>query len=333
MFRRGFTLLLLLIGSGQMTIISSQLAECLGPQLAEFLVTPASAEYEELRNGIAARVTRSPHAILQLQRLSDVTTAVNCARQNGISPVPRSGKHSYESLSSMDNQLVIDLGNCAAVNVLPNQDVATFESGATLGQIYTELWNQGGYSFNAGNCPSVGAGGHLLGGGYGFQSRKYALSSDQIIAMNVVLADGTEVVANATSHTDLYWALRGGGAGSFGIVTQFTVNVFKEPVNTVFRIDFTPNATVLDHWQRYFIHSAPIELTATVTVFKKNIEIVGHYTGSKEALEQFLDSTGTLRLSTIKWSIIEECNILGIGFYSPYYPILSFIPHISYTIS
>ena len=86
----------------------ADLAECLGPSLASHLVTPSSADYETLSTGLLARVPRSPSAILELQSLSDVATAVRCARENGISPVARSGKHSYESLSSMDGQLVMD---------------------------------------------------------------------------------------------------------------------------------------------------------------------------------------------------------------------------------
>ena len=97
--------------------------------------------------------------------------------------------------------------------------------------------------------------------------------------MDVVLANGTQVVANATSHPDLYWALRGGSSGSFGIVTRFTVNVFPLPENTVFKMNFNHDAAIIDHWQRNYISSAPIELTTQLTVFRSTIEIIGHYQG------------------------------------------------------
>lgn len=95
-------------------------------------------------------------------------------------------------------------------------------AGWRLGPLYLALWNQGKVTIPAGSCPTVGVAGHALGGGWGFSSRKFGLVSDNILECQLVTADGTLVVANANQNSDLYFALRGAGATSYGIVTQFT---------------------------------------------------------------------------------------------------------------
>lgn len=198
---------------------------------------------------------RNPYGIFIVKSSSDVTTAVICAASLGVKPVVRSGGHSYEELSTLDNALVIDLRNLNSVTVINTKSPrALIQSGAKLGQVYMDLWDQGQYSFNAGNSPSVGIGGHLAGGGKGFQSREYGLAADQIVQMEVVLASGSIVIANATSHSDLFWALRGGGSGSFGVVLSYTVNIFQLPAQTaVFFLTLPLSSTVLDIMQRSFV--------------------------------------------------------------------------------
>jgi FAD/FMN-containing dehydrogenase len=92
------------------------------------------------------------------------------------------------------------------------------------------------------------------GGGAGFQSRLYGLAADRVHEMRVLLANESVVTVNAGSHPDLFWALRGGGSGSFGIILSFTLNVFKLPaLTTVVQLDFNLDANVIDSWQRHFL--------------------------------------------------------------------------------
>src|SRR6185437_8198360 len=98
---------------------------------------------------------------------------------------------------------------------------ATIGPGARLGNVYSGLGAHG-LAIPAGTCPSVGIGGHVLGGGFGLASRAWGLASDNLLAVQIVTADGKVIVADPTHHADLYWACRGGGGGNFGIATRFT---------------------------------------------------------------------------------------------------------------
>lgn len=96
--------------------------------------------------------------------------------------------------------------------------------------------------------------GLAAGGGAGFQSRLYGLAADRVHEMQVLLANESVVTVNANSHPDLFWALRGGASGSFGIILTFTLDIFKLPsVTTVFQLDFSLSADVIDTWQRNFL--------------------------------------------------------------------------------
>src|SRR5581483_10324103 len=107
----------------------------------------------------------------------------------------------------------------AGVSVSPGR--ATIGPGARLGTIYDTLGGHG-VAIPAGTCPSVGIGGHALGGGFGLASRAWGLASDNLVSVQIVTADGKVLVADTNHHADLFWACRGGGGGNFGIVTRMT---------------------------------------------------------------------------------------------------------------
>ena len=155
---------------------SSPLSDCLGPLISSFLTEAGDEEYEFLSTGWMARIDREPTGILQIQKVSDLTIAILCAKELSISAVPRSGKHSYEDASSQTGQLVLDLGALNSVSILEG-NTARFEPGATLGKVYTILWEEAQSTFPAGMCPNVGVGGHLVGGGSGMTMRTYGLAS------------------------------------------------------------------------------------------------------------------------------------------------------------
>ena len=133
--------------------------------------------------------------------------------------VARSGGHSYGGYSTVANGVVVDLQRLKSVAV--SQGRALVGAGARLGNIYNGLGAHG-LAIPAGTCPSVGIGGHALGGGFGLASRAWGLASDNVLAVQIVTADGKVIVADAKHHPDLYWACRGGGGGNFGIATRFT---------------------------------------------------------------------------------------------------------------
>ncbi|KAG0051073.1 hypothetical protein BGZ83_004105 [Gryganskiella cystojenkinii] len=210
---------------------TSQLLTCLKP-LGSKVLTSSSSKYATERYGFDLRYTYKPQVIVLATSASDVQTAVKCATASKVAVAPRSGGHSFEgySIGGQDGSLVLDLTGLSTVTV--KNGVATVGAGVRLGPLYLALYNQGGYTINAGTCPSVGIGGHALGGGFGLLGRKYGLLIDSITEMQVVNAEGALLTVSASSNSDLFYALRGAGGGSYGVVTQFTFKVIK-PASTV----------------------------------------------------------------------------------------------------
>ncbi|GMF40531.1 unnamed protein product [Phytophthora lilii] len=256
--------------------------------------------------GPKARIDRKPLGVYFAKTEEDVVRAVTCSVSSGLAPVPRSGGHSYEVLSSMDGSLVIDMADMVDVNLVSENKeegsaLATVQAGARLAWVYTELDRLGGYNFNAGTCPSVGIGGHISGGGYGMVSRHYGLAADQTTEMRVVLYNGTVVTASPTENADLYWAQRGGGAGSFGIVTLFTIKVYKMPELSVFNAQFnaTVRGEVLRSWMDYF-PTADSKLTTQLVVDGQVARITGQYLGPKSELDEILEESGLFKHGGLK---------------------------------
>jgi FAD/FMN-containing dehydrogenase len=173
----------------------------------------ARLEYDSVYDAV------KPLAVVQPLDAADVAAAVRWAAKTGVHIVARSGGHSYGGYSTVANGVVVDLQRLKSVAV--SQGRGLVGAGARLGTIYNGLAAHG-VAIPAGTCPSVGIGGHALGGGFGLASRAWGLASDNVLAVQVVTADGKVIVADAKHHPDLYWACRGGGGGNFGIVTRFT---------------------------------------------------------------------------------------------------------------
>ena len=148
----------------------------------------------------------------------------------------------------------------------------------------------------------------MTGGGQGMQTRLYGLASDQMTAIDVVLASGVAVTATATnSYSDLFWALRGAGSSSFGVVTRFTVNIFKVPQNAVFSLAFQKSIRILQLWQTFFVNS-PNELNAYLHIQGDSFDITGHYLGTLDNLKTIL--APILGDSVITWSLLKSCTLM-----------------------
>ena len=144
---------------------------------------------------------------------------------------------------------------------------ATVGAGATLGRVYAELWAAGRRTIPAGSCPTVGVAGLTLGGGHGFVARAFGLACDSVRAVRIVTADGRVRDVSASSRPGLFWALRGGGAGSFGIVTRLTYATRKVGTATTFALawPWAAAAEVVAAWQAYMA-TAPDELTSVLAL-------------------------------------------------------------------
>ncbi|KAF9920112.1 hypothetical protein FBU30_010113 [Linnemannia zychae] len=196
-----------------------------------YLTTPSSSTYSIDRLVYARNFDFAPVAIYHPATNNDAAAAIQCAAAYHIAVAPRSGGHSYEGYSAggRNGSLVIDLNLFQQFSVDTNTNIATIGAGTRLGPLYTRLWKAGEYLIPAGTCATVGIGGIALGGGLGVVARKYGMLTDNIVSMTMVDANGNILHVSPTSNPDLFWALRGAGGGSFGLVTEFRIQVYKAP--------------------------------------------------------------------------------------------------------
>jgi FAD/FMN-containing dehydrogenase len=216
------------------------------------VIWPQDPDYDEARQSFNARFSRFPAAIVVCDNARDVGNAVRWARQEGVPLRARSGGHSYEAFSVVDEGLVIDVGGLTNVDVDVSRGEAVIGTGVRLLDCYRRLWEDG-VTIPAGTCPGVGIAGLTLGGGIGFLSRQYGLTCDNLKAVELVDADGRTQRASEEEHPDLFWAMRGGGGGNFGIATAFTFRVhpIEDIVTCTVTWPWDDVAEVLDAWQRW----------------------------------------------------------------------------------
>ena len=184
------------------------------------VVTPGEDGYAEacqVWNGTYQ--DRRPAVIVQCAGAADVISAVGFARSYGLPLAVRGGGHSIAGFSTCDDGIVIDLSNMRDVHVDPVARRAEIGGGAVWADVDHETQAHG-LATTGGLVSSTGVAGFTLGGGIGWTMRKFGLACDNLVAADVVTADGRLVRASETEHADLFWGLRGGG-GNFGIVTRF----------------------------------------------------------------------------------------------------------------
>ncbi|GFP84202.1 tetrahydrocannabinolic acid synthase [Phtheirospermum japonicum] len=189
---------------------------------------------------------------------SHVQAAVICAKQQKTHIRVRSGGHDYEGLSYIsvaeEPFIIVDLSRLRSITVDIQDNSAWAQSGATIGELYYRIWQKSKtHGFPAGLCTSLGIGGHITGGGYGPMMRKYGLAADNAIDARIVDAQG-RVLDRQSMGEDLFWAIRGGGGGNFGIITAWKVRLVPVPQTvTVFSVPKTleQGATrILYKWQQ-----------------------------------------------------------------------------------
>lgn len=221
--------------------------------------------------------TRKPLLIVTATHVSHIQAAILCAKNQGIEMKVRSGGHDYEGLSyvSIVPFFIVDMFNLRSINVNMEEEMAWVEAGATLGEVYYTIANKSRtHGFPAGVCPTVGAGGHFTGGGYGNLMRKYGLSVDNIVDALIVDVNG-RILDRKSMGEDLFWAIMGGGGSSFCAIVSYKIKLVRVPETvTVFRVSRTLDQNLTDIVDQYQ-HVAPnldhdIFLRLTLDVINSN---------------------------------------------------------------
>ena len=257
------------------------------------LITPGSAGYNSARQVVNARYSGArPLAVLQARSAQDVRQAVLWCQRYGVRITARSGGHSYAGYSTLNGGLVVDLSSLDGIRVSADRRTVQVGAGNRLVDVYTALANRG-LTIPAGSCPTVGVGGLALGGGVGLASRALGTTSDNVVGLTVVTADGQVRTCDARTNPDLYWACRGGGGGNFGIATGFTFSTHRVSSASYFFANFrwSDAEDVVAAWQRW-APNAPPELFSICSLGTGAgapvLNVFGQYMGSAAALRRTL---------------------------------------------
>jgi FAD/FMN-containing dehydrogenase len=220
------------------------------------LIRPGDADYDTARKVNNGMIDRYPALVVRAGDVADVIAAVNFAREQGLLLAIRGGGHNGPGLGTCDDGLVLDLGLMSGIRVDPAASTARVEGGAKLGDLHHATYPFG-LALPNGIVSTTGVGGITLGGGLGYLTRGYGLAIDNLLEVDMVLADGSFVTANADQHPDLFWAIRGGG-GNFGVVTSFLFRL--HPVRDVYAGPMLwelDQAEAVLRWYRDFLPAAP----------------------------------------------------------------------------
>ena len=277
-------------------------------QLRGELIEPEDPAYGEARKVYNAMIDRKPRLIAKCADVADVMTAVRFGRDHEMRVSVRGGGHNAGGLGVCDGALVIDLSKIRYVHVDPASRTVRVGGGSLWGDV-DHATHAFGLAVPSGIISTTGVGGLTLGGGLGHLTRKCGLTIDNLLAADLVLADGRFVVASADENPDLFWAIRGGG-GNFGVVTSFLFQA--HPVHTVcagpmlWELD---QAADVMKWYREFIVNAPEEINGFFAFLvvppgppfpehlhmKKMCGIVWCYTGMMEKANEILEPIRSYR--------------------------------------
>ncbi|KAL6603948.1 hypothetical protein ACP70R_044309 [Stipagrostis hirtigluma subsp. patula] len=269
--------------------------------------------------------TPTPIAVVAATNASHVQASVRCGARHGVRVRPRSGGHDYEGLSYRSLHAarpfaVVDLAALRAVRVDVSRETAWVGSGATLGELYYAIAKETPrLGFPGGLGPTVGIGGHLSGGGFGLLLRKHGLAADHVVDAVVVDAKG-RLLDRAAMGEDLFWAIRGGGGGSFGVVLSWKLRLVRVPAAvTVFTVHRPRNqsATALvTKWQRV-APSLPRDVFLRVVLQNQEARFeslyLGRCTGLVATMADTFPELGVRQQDCVEMTWIE--SVLYFAFY------------------
>jgi FAD/FMN-containing dehydrogenase len=278
--------------------MDSAVIEAFANQLRGEMILPDHANYNESRKVYNGMIDKQPGMIVKCVDAADVMSCVNFGRDNDLLIAVRGGGHNGGGLGICNDGLVIDLSGIKFIRVDTSNNTVRVGGGNLWGEV-DHATHPFGLAVPAGIISTTGVGGLTLGGGVGHLSRKFGLTIDNVLEADMVLADGSFVTVNKDQHSDLYWAIRGGG-GNFGIVTafKFQAHPLKTVIGgpTLWPIERTEE---IMEWYHDFIHQQPDDLNgfaATMIIpgppfpdflhLKQFCGIVWCYTGDPDKFEE-----------------------------------------------
>ncbi len=280
-----------LVGAASVLLVHRQRVD---PKLRELqrlvagpVLLPANAEYATARLEYNARYDQHPLAVVRPRDARDVQAVVRWAQRHDVVVIPRSGGHSYAGYSS-GSGVVVDLSGFRGTHITGS--TALIGPGAKLIDVYTALAGRSA-TIPAGSCPTVGAGGHALGGGIGFASRKLGTLSDNVVSLVAVTGAGQLLQVGAESHPELFWALRGGGGRNFAIVTSFRVRLTHVTSAAWFvaTLPWSSATSIVPAWQRWAPTADP-RFFSICSLGNKTLQVFGQFLGDESALRAALPS-------------------------------------------
>jgi FAD/FMN-containing dehydrogenase len=258
------------------------------------LIQPGQSGYTAARSLFDPRFDYlHPSGVAYCRGSADIAVCLSFATTFKLPVRARSGGHSYEGWSSVNNGLVIDVSEMSSFR--NGNGTVTVGSGIDLINFYDGLARHG-KAVPGGSCPTVGIAGLALGGGVGVLARIYGLTSDAIESLEIVTADGSTLTCNGSNpHSDLYWASQGGGGGNFGVATSFTFRTHNLRSLVVFFLSWpwSQAGRVMGAWQSWAPH-APDNLWSNMHLYAATggppqLEVGGTYVGSVAGAKQHLD--------------------------------------------
>ncbi|WP_213741840.1 FAD-binding protein [Bradyrhizobium sp. dw_411] len=235
----------------------------------DMVLIPVTKTSQQFDISFAKRTQLTPRVRVVASSAAAVSATILWATSNGVNFAIRSGGHSYEGFSQSPD-LVIDVRGMKAIKLSGDKKSVSIGSGTQLGSVYDALASSH-LAIPAGSCFPVGVAGHSLGGGFGLLGRPFGLACDSILSMEVVDATGKILTASAQENPDLFWALRGGGNGNFGVVTNFNFRASSVNMVAKFAITWTKPVTqavkIVQAWQQW-LENMPSSITGTLHLTK-----------------------------------------------------------------
>jgi FAD/FMN-containing dehydrogenase len=251
-----------------MTTLSKEELATLKENISSAVLVPGDNHYDEVRAIWNAMIDRKPGVIVQCEKAADVAPSIAFARKLDLEITIRGAGHNIAGNSISDGGLLIDFSLMTQVNVDTTSNRATVEPGVTLGDFDAAVQKHG-LATPVGINSTTGIAGLTLGGGFGWLTRKYGMTIDNLLSVDLVTVDGESISASTTENPELFWAIRGGG-GNFGVITQFEYALYPVGPDVLAGLIVFPLEQARQVLKRYreFTRTAPEDMTVWIVMRK-----------------------------------------------------------------